>query len=178
MLSWISATCFKVKRRERKLITFSGIAPDIDGFGALVDPVAKQFGYYTSYWFEYHHQLHNVSFAVFLASVGFFLSKANKLKVAIIIFCVVHLHYLCDLIGSKSPDGYQWPIPYLSPFSQSIQLTWEYQWELNAWPNIMIAVMLSLVVVTLSRKKVTSPFELISARLNDTFLKMVGVKVL
>ena len=46
-----------------------------------------------------------------------------------------HLHLLGDIIGAKGPEGYQWPIPYFQPFSNSLQITWEGQWAINAWPN-------------------------------------------
>lgn len=29
------------------------------------------------------------------------------------------------MLGSRGPDGYQWPIPYLSPFSSAVQLSWK-----------------------------------------------------
>ena len=51
---------------------------------------------------------------------------------------MVHLHILCDVIGSKGPDGYHWPIFYFYPLDSEIALSWQYQWELNAWPNMLI----------------------------------------
>jgi hypothetical protein len=45
-----------------------------------------------------------------------------------------------DLVGSRGPAGYQWPIPYLLPFSNSWHWTWKGQWALNAWPNILITI--------------------------------------
>ena len=51
---------------------------------------------------------------------------------ALLVFISFHLHLLCDLIGARGPDGDQWPIPYLKPFSNSVQLAWHGQWALNA----------------------------------------------
>jgi hypothetical protein len=57
---------------------------------------------------------------------------------AFLVLVVFHLHLLGDLVGSRGPDGYQWPINYLYPFSERLELVWAGQWELYAWPNILI----------------------------------------
>ncbi len=94
-------------------------------------------------WFsEYHHTLHTLAFALLVTCVGFMAAK-QRWKTALLVFVSFHLHLLCDLLGARGPDGYQWPIPYLLPFSKSLQLTWKGQWALNGWQNLVItAVML------------------------------------
>ena len=81
-----------------------------------------------------------------------------------------HLHLLGDLVGSKGPEGYQWPIPYLLPFSDRWQITWNGQWELNAWPNILLTAIFLVVTIYLACKRGYSPLELISKRLDDAFV--------
>lgn len=42
---------------------------------------------------------------------------------------------------SRGPDGYQWPIPYLPPFSNAWQWVWKGQWALNSPPNLLITML-------------------------------------
>ena len=85
---------------------------------------------------------------------------------ACLVFVSFHLHLLCDLIGARGPDGDQWPIPYLKPFSNTPQLTWHGQWALNAWQNFFITGTLLLVTLWLAWKHCSSPVELVSQSAN------------
>jgi len=85
---------------------------------------------------------------------------------AALAFLSFHLHLFCDLIGSRGPDGYSWPIPYLSPFSSRFQITWHGQWALNGWQNILITTLLMFFTLWISVGKFASPLELISAGAN------------
>jgi inner membrane protein len=85
---------------------------------------------------------------------------------ALLVFLSFHLHLLCDLIGARGPDGDQWPIPYLKPFSNSIQLTWHGQWALNAWQNFVITGIFLLATLWFAWKYASSPLELVSQPAN------------
>jgi hypothetical protein len=102
------------------------------------------------------------------------LAKVEKVKVAATMFAILHLHLVCDLIDSRGPDGYQWPIPYLLPFSNELELTWQHQWELNAWPNILIGIILVRSMIIIARVKGRSPFEIVSKKMDSVFIKMWG----
>jgi inner membrane protein len=67
-------------------------------------------------------------------------------------------------VGARGPDGYQWPIPYLSPFSDVWQLTWSGQWALNAWPNLLLTGLLLALTGYLTWQRGYSPLEPISPR--------------
>lgn len=146
----------------------------MDGVGLLIDPVAQRFGILTYYWDFFHHQLHNIGFCTLLTVMAFIMAKAKKLKVAVTVFAVFHLHLFCDLIGSKGPDGFQWPIPYFLPFSDRVQFTWQHQWELNAWPNILIGAISIGIVIIIARLKNRSPFEIISKKLDSAFTEWIS----
>jgi inner membrane protein len=88
---------------------------------------------------------------------------------AFLVFISFHLHLLCDLIGARGPDGDQWPIPYLKPFSNSIQLAWHGQWALNAWQNFLITGFFLVATFWIARKYGSSPVELVSKRWNAKF---------
>jgi inner membrane protein len=83
------------------------------------------------------------------------------------------LHLLCDLIGARGPDGDQWPIPYLKPFSNSIQLAWHGQWALNAWQNFAITSLFLAATFWIAVKYGNSPVELISEKGNTNFVQAI-----
>jgi len=85
---------------------------------------------------------------------------------ALLVFISFHLHLLCDLIGARGPDGDQWPIPYLKPFSNAIQLTWHGQWALNAWQNFVVTGFLLLATFWIAWRYSSSPVELVSQPAN------------
>jgi inner membrane protein len=88
---------------------------------------------------------------------------------AFLVFISFHLHLLCDLIGARGPDGDQWPIPYLQPLSNALQLTWHGQWALNAWQNFVITGFLLLATFWIAWKQGNSPLELVSESANRSF---------
>jgi hypothetical protein len=115
-------------------------------------------------WFSlYHHALHNLTFALVVAVLAFALA-AQRWKTASLALLSFHLHLFEDVLGSRGPDGDQWPIPYLAPFSSSMQLTWRGQWSLNAWQNIVITFVLLMITLWLARRRGFSPLEMVSTR--------------
>jgi inner membrane protein len=101
------------------------------------------------------------------------LQTTHPALTALLVFLSFHLHLLCDLIGARGPDGDQWPIPYLKPFSNSIQLTWHGQWALNGWQNFVITGLFLLATFWIAWKYGSSPVELVSKRWNGRFLRVL-----
>lgn len=66
-------------------------------------------------------------------------------------------------MGSRGPDGFGWPIPYLFPFSGRWTWTWSGQWELNAWPNLVLTAALISVTLGIAIRRGFSPVEIFSA---------------
>jgi hypothetical protein len=96
---------------------------------------------------------------------------------ALLVFLSFHLHLLCDLVGARGPDGYQWPIPYLKPFSSALQLSWHGQWFLNAWQNFLITGTLLAASLWIAWKYESSPLELVSANANQTLVRALRRRV-
>ncbi|MGX9726400.1 MAG: metal-dependent hydrolase [Candidatus Electronema sp. VV] len=165
LLSWLTANTVQLDRRERLLITCSGIAPDADGLGIIADFLTKNSSRPLQWWGEYHHLLgHNAAFGLLLAVLTFVCARRRKAAAALLSLAAFHLHLLCDLVGSRGPDGFQWPLPYLWPFSDAWQWVWDGQWALNAWPNLLITTATLAAVLYLAWKIGRSPLELVSLR--------------
>lgn len=164
---WVLANSASLNRRERALVTFACVVPDVDG---IVAEYLTRNSQHPLEWFStYHHSLHSLPFAVVVAAVSFALAT-QRWKTAGLAFLSFHVHLLEDLLGSRGPDGYQWPIPYFMPFSGACVLTWRGQWALNAWPNFVITILLLLVTIYLAWWRGFSPLEMVSLRADAAFV--------
>jgi len=83
--------------------------------------------------------------------------------VALLALAAFHVHLLGDLVGARGPDGHQWPVSYLWPWSQA-GWTWSGQWALNAWPNLLLTGLAVLWVLYRGWSQGRTPLELVSRR--------------
>lgn len=164
LVGWTLANAVPLERRDRTVVTVAGIVPDIDALGVIVEHTPLH-TVIPAYWFsEYHHVLaHNIGFALVFAGCALVICR-RRLIAPLLALVSFHLHLLGDIAGSRGPDGYQWPIPYLLPFSDTWQLTWRGQWALDAWPNITLTLLLLGLTFRLAWKRGYSPLEMISPR--------------
>jgi inner membrane protein len=187
-------------RREKALVVAAAVAPDIDGLGIVPELLTRNTSHPLLWFSEYHHSLHTLAFALLCTVAAYIIAgpmasgsfsdftfspdirkprPSNRLTpshpgfTALLVFISFHLHLLCDLIGARGPDGDQWPIPYLKPFSNAIQLTWHGQWALNAWQNFAITGALLAATLWIAQKYGSSPVELVSERGNATFVQAI-----
>jgi len=171
LLSWTAAGSVAINRRERLLVTLAGVVPDIDGAGLLFDFFSGDGSRPLLLWSKYHHILcHNIGFFLILLMFTALFSTKRLLTCGLV-FITFHLHLICDIAGSKGPGGDQWEIPYLLPFSDTWQLTWGHQWELNAWPNFAITVFAIILTLFIAWKKGVSPVDFFSTTGNTLFVK-------
>jgi hypothetical protein len=171
LAGWIVANSANLNRRERAVVTIAGVIPDADGFGLVAEIATRNSAHPLMWWSEYHHVLgHNIGFGLLVTAAGYAFATRRRLT-ASLVFVSFHLHLLGDLVGARGPDGEQWPIPYLSPFSVAWQWTWSGQWALNGWPNLVITAMALSATLHLAWKRGYSPLELVSSRADRTFVE-------
>jgi inner membrane protein len=157
-------------KRERAMVTWAGVVPDVDGLGIVAERLTQYSAHPLNWWSDYHHVLgHNIGFAV-ATSVAAAIFARQKCTTAFLVFISFHLHLIADLVGARGPDGDQWPIPYLLPFSNSWQLTWTGQWALNAWPNFVITGTLIAVTLVLAWQRGFSPLEIFSRKADSILI--------
>ncbi len=166
---WVFANGFDLERRDRALITLACVAPDIDGVGIIPELLTRNSAHPLLWFSLYHHALHNLLFALIIGALAFTLA-VQKWKTGALALLSFHLHLFEDVIGSRGPDGYQWPLPYLMPFSSALQLIWRGQWGLNAWPNILLTTALLLITFWLAWRRGFSPLEMLSTRADRVFV--------
>ena len=142
LVSWTVAESVRLGRRDRALVVLRGILPDIDGLGLFAEMATENSARPLTWWSENHQVLcHNVGFGL-APGVAVAIVAARRWATVGLGLVAFHLHLLGDLVGSRGPDGYQWPIPYLLPVSNRWQLAWKGQWVLNAWPNVLLTAVL------------------------------------
>jgi inner membrane protein len=153
LAGWATANAIPLSRKERAIVAIAGIIPDVDGLGMIQDWLTRNSAQPTNFWGAYHHVLaHNIGFGLLVTATSMVLATQRRATGALV-FVSFHLHLLGDLLGARGQDGDQWPIPYLSPFSQAWKLTWGGQWELNAWPNFAITFVLLFLMFYWARTK-------------------------
>lgn len=174
LASWVLANTAPLNKRDRMLVTVAGVIPDIDGFGYPIENWLTINWDQPLLWHQqYHHLLcHNFGFAVFVGAAVLWFSRGSWLTL-ILAELSFHLHLLCDVIGSRGVDGYQWPIWYWVPFSRELEWTWSGQWELSSWPNRVIGVVLLLITLVLAWWKGYSPVEMFSAKADAKFVAIL-----
>ena len=111
-----------------------------------------------------------------MAAASFALAT-QRWKTAGLAFLSFHIHLFEDLLGSRGPEGYQWPIRYLTPFSRACQLTWRGQWTLNAWPNFAITIGLLLATFYLAWSRGFSPLEMVSLKADVAFVAALRKRI-
>lgn len=172
LAGWTAAEQTSLDHRDRALAVWAGLAPDLDGAGFAVDLANQIMGRPPTYYFaDWHHALlHGLPGATLIALAAAALAKDRR-RTAALAFATAHLHFLCDLAGSRGPTAQDiWAIHYLAPLSQRMTVWWSGQWELNAWPNILLTVVLMGYAFARAAACGRSPVSLFSARANEGFV--------
>jgi inner membrane protein len=170
LVSWGVANAAALDRRDRAIVTLAGVAPDLDGLGAIPELLTRNSAHPLDWFSRYHHVLgHNVGFALVVLGASLLLARRRWRTVAVA--CVTfHLHLLCDVLGARGPDGDQWPIAYLLPFSRAWQWTWRGQWPLDGWQNFGITGAALGLMIYLAWARGYSPLEMVSERADAAFV--------
>jgi inner membrane protein len=169
LTGWVLANCTRLDRKDRAIVTLACVVPDVDGLGIIPEVLTRNSAHPLLWFSLYHHSLHTLSFAIVVAVLATLLAS-QKWKSGLFTLLSFHIHLVEDLLGSRGPDGDQWPIPYLSPFSSSLQLTWRGQWMLNSWPNYLITIVLLFVTLWLAWYRGFSPLEMVSKKVDIAFV--------
>ena len=175
LASWSLADALRLRARDRALATWCGVLPDADGLGVLLD-VANHLlgGAGSGYYGEYHRAvLHGVFAAVTIPLILSFFA-AKRLRMFAVGVLAAHLHFLCDVVGSRGPSPEDlWPLPYLAPFSQRLTIQWSGQWPLDAWPNVLITLLLIAFAFSRAIGAGYSPVGVFGARADRVFVETV-----
>lgn len=161
--------------RDKALVCLAGVAPDVDGLGIVIDFTTRTLKLSpTNYYQEYHRMLgHGLPAALVFAGLAA-AAASSRVRVAALALLAVHLHLLCDVLGSRGTTVEDtWPVYYFAPLSMRPEIAWQHQWPLVGWENMAISA--ALIALLMFRATVTgySPVALVSARADRVFVGVV-----
>ena len=142
LAGWALAEQTPLERRDKALVAWASVAPDVDGVGLPVDWALRAAGGSSDLYETYHHvAAHGVVAAILVSALCAPFLQRKALGLALVFFSY-HLHLLLDLAGSGGgTPGDIWPIRYLYPFSAH-ELAWSGQWPLTSWQNTSLTLAL------------------------------------
>lgn len=171
LTGWVAGQHMTRRIDEMAIITVASVIADIDAFGAVIDVIR---GGEAEMFSLYHHKFgHCLVFCLFLLA----LIQMRWKKAGLTLCCaaVFHLHLLCDILGARGPDDYQWPIYYFYPFSDT-GIVWRHQWEINAWPNIVFTIVLMCLFLKRCAVQKFSPLALLFPAADEKFVKTLRAR--
>ncbi len=159
LVGWLAGEAIPESRRVSAWALVAGIAPDLDGLGLVVEVATSRWDHTLAWYTDYHRVLcHNLPYSALIAALA--AAHCRSWKAGAVALVSGHLHLLGDLVGSKGPDGHVWPVPYLP----GLELSWADQWELNAWPNVLLTLVALVLTFALARRRGYSPVGIVSQR--------------
>lgn len=174
LVGWTALERALPDRRDKALVVFSGLAPDLDGLGIVVDFATRALGMPETDYYQAFHRLygHGLAAALLMAALACAFG-VHRARVFALAFISVHLHFVCDLLGSRGsgPDDI-WGIWYFAPFSTAHEIGWSGQWPLVGWQNMLITAILIAIVLWRASVRGYSPLVLASTRADE---KLIGV---
>lgn len=144
LVGWTALERAQPSDRDKALVVLAGLAPDLDGLGIIVDFATRTLGLTeTNYYQEFHRVYGHGLPAALVIAVVVACFAAGRWRAAVGAFIAVHLHFVCDILGSRGKGAEDiWGIAYLSPFADKPVFEWGGQWELISWQNTLVTVVL------------------------------------
>jgi len=169
LVGWTALEKAQRANRDKALVVLAGLAPDLDGLGIIVDFTTRTLGLAeTNYYQEFHHVYgHGLPAALVISAVVAGLA-ASRARAALCAFVAVHLHFFCDLLGSRGKGAEDiWGIAYFSPLADKPVFEWSGQWELIGWQNTLITVVLLIWTVARGISAGYTPLRLASKKADE-----------
>lgn len=176
VISWFFADASGLgKPRERRIVAWAGLAPDVDVvayLGAIVWYRFDQGAAFENVWKVIHHRYtHNLAFALVAGIVAYGLARGDgrsRLRVALLALLACALHNFLDLVGG----GPTWPIYPLWPASD---FPWHasWSWTIGDWPNIVVLAACLIGTLAFGRFAGYSPLECFGDRADRWMVTVV-----
>lgn len=171
LAGWALAEQTKLEKRDKAIVAWASVAPDLDGIGLPVDWAMRAAGRDSSLYETYHHVAgHGLPAALVFTLLCLPFLRRRALAAAMV-FVSFHLHLLFDLAGSGGgTPGDIWPLHYWWPLSESI-VAWNGQWPLTSWQNTTLTVALMFYALYRAARYGTSPLALFSSRADTALVQ-------
>jgi hypothetical protein len=177
LVGWTVAEHTVKSHRDRALVAWASVVPDIDGIGLIVDWITRAFGHNWGLYEQFHRvALHGVPGAV-LCTLLFAMLADDRRRAAAWVFVSYHLHLVGDILGSRGsgPTDF-WPLHYLMPVSDTATILWTGQWPLTSWQNTTLTIVLMAHVMALAVRRGRSPVILFSRRADESVVAVLQAR--
>ncbi len=175
---WSALERTQRSHRDRALVVWIGLAPDLDGLGIVVDFATRVLGLPETDYYQAFHRVygHGLPAAIIFSALVAALAD-DRPRAAIGAFLSVHLHFLCDVLGSRGagPEDF-WPISYLAPFSDRVVVEWSGQWPLIGWQNMAITAVLLLFATAQALRTGYSPLRIVWPTADGPFMRTLRAR--
>jgi len=171
-VSWVIAAKTTDNPRDCRLVTLAGVLPDADGLGLVVDAANRALGLRETLSYEHYHHflLHGIFGGLVIATLLACFAQ-RRWRVLLLALLVFHVHLLCDIVGSRGPEPFDlWPLYYLGPFSKNVMWIWKGQWQLDAWPNRILSVVMFVWSLRIAVQRGYSFVGVFNRRLDEIFV--------
>ncbi len=177
LIGWTVAEHTVKERRDKALVAWASVVPDLDGLGLLADWAGRGFGQHWGFYEQFHRVLlHGLPGALVCAAL-FACFAREKAHVALWALVSYHLHLIGDILGSRGggPNDF-WPIFYMSPLSDALTFQWSGQWPLTSWQNTSITIALMIYAIALAVRRGHSPVGLFSRKADARFVQVLRTR--
>lgn len=162
VISWFLGQGGGGSLRDRRIIAWMGVMPDIDALAypvGMIPSLDPDDGY--QLFFEtHHHYTHGLGMVVLAMLVGAVFG-VSRLRAAVLAGVAVIVHVLCDVVGS----GPEFPVYPFWPLSSA---SWTVEWSVpvQEWPNLLAGFLLLLAALVYTRFTGRTILEMISLRMD------------
>ncbi len=164
LVGWTALERALPNRRDKAIVATAGVLPDLDGLGIVIDFATRTLGLAETDYYQTFHRLygHGLAAALVFAFIAYAVAH-RRLMTAALSLVAVHLHFACDLLGSRGngPDDI-WGIWYFAPFSTAHEIAWSGQWPLVGWQNMLITAVLIAITLERASRRGYSPLVILS----------------
>lgn len=175
LVGWTALESALPERRDKAIVAVAGVLPDLDGLGIVIDFVTRTLGLAQTDYYQAFHRLygHGLAAALVFAIIGYTAAHRRSMTAASS-FIAVHLHFACDLLGSRGngPDDI-WGIWYFAPFSTAHEIAWSGQWPLVGWQNMLVTAVLIALVLERASRRGYSPLAIVSPRADSELVAVM-----
>ena len=177
MVSWFFADACRLETaRERRIVAWSGLAPDIDVLayaGAIVYYQLDKDMAFEKVWSVVHHRYtHGIAFILLTGIVAWLLARGpNRARVALLAVAASALHNFLDVVAG----GPTWPIYPVWPLSD-FGWTANWSWTLADWPNHVVLFGCLAATILYARIAGRSPVEVFGDRADRWFAHVAQQK--
>src|SRR5438445_13261964 len=105
LMGWaVANSAPSLGKRDRALVTWASVVPDLDGLGIIADRLTRNSSHPLNWWGDYHHILsHNLGFVIVVVAIAAIFAT-QRIKTTLLVLLSLHLQLPAALAGRRVPE--------------------------------------------------------------------------